>query len=123
MSGPSLNLTSKVKSKLADSEARVLIGALLTVGFVAIQILVIYKVVDAEVYVVIMQWYVPIQAVVIGFYFGTPKPQPIEVHDNGVAEIQWVQELDNIKETQVMLASSVRALTESMKALAAKMEA
>jgi hypothetical protein len=123
MSGSSLNVVKNLKQKMAEAEARALLGALLTIGFVVIQVLVIYKLVDTETYVVIMQWYVPIQAVVVGFYFGTPKAHEVLVHDNGTTQLQWTQELDKVKEAQVMLAGSVRSLTQTVQQLAAKLEA
>jgi hypothetical protein len=53
------------------TEARALIGGILTIGFVIINVLVAVDLVTTTAYGVIIIWYAPFQAVVIGFYFGS----------------------------------------------------
>jgi len=111
MATTSLNLTKRIRDGLANAEARALIGAVLTLGFVGVQILAIYNVVNTDTYVVIMQWYVPIQAVVVGFYFGTPKPTPALGSVPSITPSELVEVIQRLSRNQTLIVQRLDDLT------------
>jgi len=118
MATTSLNFTKRLRDSLAQSEARAIIGALLTLGFIAVNILAAMGLMTSEIYIVIMQWYVPLQAVVVGFYFGTPKTIPTTM-PAGEDEIpRLMTAVAQLAEYQKQLTAQLQVLNAQVQKLA-----
>lgn len=70
MPNAQLGLTKRIRNVVADAAAQTVIAVILTTGFVLIQILAGTGLFVLDAYSPVMAWYGPLQAVVIGFYFG-----------------------------------------------------
>lgn len=70
MPNAQLGLTKRIRNVVADAAAQTVIAVILTTGFVLIQILAGIGLFVLDAYSPVMAWYGPLQAVVIGFYFG-----------------------------------------------------
>lgn len=69
MAAPSLNITKSVKNAVTSAAAQTIIAIILTVGFVSVQVLSGLGYFLEGQYGLIMGYFGPIEAIVVGFYF------------------------------------------------------
>jgi hypothetical protein len=112
-----------MKNSVLKTEARFVIGAVLTLGFVTVNIFTMIGFVEQTIYVTMMQWYVPLQAVVIGFYFGTAKSngQPPIVSIDPLERI--VQDIGVMVNQIQTIAAAYTTLTEQVAGIEKRLEA
>jgi len=108
-------MTKRIRNAVADAAAQTVIAVILTIGFVTIQILAGTGVFVLDAYPSVMAWYGPLQAVVIGFYFGinimrnnrTAEPAP------DLAQVMQVLTTMNVALQQMGKALSTFIITSS----------
>ncbi len=90
-----LGITKRVRQSVTDAAAQTVIAMVITLGFVAIQILAGMGYFVVDLYSTIMGYYGPFEAIVLGFYFGvnitrangTVNPPVDVVLDQKVAQL------------------------------------
>lgn len=112
-----------MKDSVFKTEARFVIGAVLTLGFVTVNVFTMIGFVEQPIYVTMMQWYVPLQAVVIGFYFGTAKAngQQPTVTIDPLEQVTRV--LDKLVNQIQILAGTYNTLSEQVDGIEKRLEA
>ncbi|TET13499.1 MAG: hypothetical protein E3J82_02920 [Candidatus Thorarchaeota archaeon] len=122
MASVQLGMTKRIKNAVTDAAAQTVIAVILTVGFVLIQILAGTGIFVLDAYSPVMAWYGPLQAVVIGFYFGInimrnnkkaqPTPDLVQVMESLKLTNEAIRGMGIALNSLITVASEVRQFDE-----------
>lgn len=122
MATTSLSLTQKLRENLKNAEARAIISFLVTLGYILLNVLYALGHMPDVAYAQIMLYMTPLQAVIVGFYFGAPKSDITKTEASSLDFDKILKSIDILRNSLAQILDVTRQHDSEIKTLKSKIE-